>query len=212
MKTIVIVGAGGHGRVCADIAEQTDRFERVVFCDNQYRRNTMVSSWPVLFHDVDLVRIDNTKHGFLIGVGQIGTGAMRRKLYETLRATGLGPAIIVSPTACISASAKLGEGSFLGHMAIVNNGAVIGENVIINSRALIEHDACVNNHSHISTGAIVNGACEVGSRSFVGSGAVLVHGVRICADVVIGAGAVVNHNIDQPGTYVGVPARKINES
>ena len=49
----------------------------------------------------------------------------------------------------------------------------------------------------------------VSENTWIGAGATVSNNVNICADCMIGAGAVVIKNIEEPGTYVGVPARKI---
>jgi acetyltransferase-like isoleucine patch superfamily enzyme len=47
---------------------------------------------------------------------------------------------------------------------------------------------------------------NIGNNVSLGSGATILP-VNICDDAVIGAGAVVTKNIDEPGIYVGNPAR-----
>ena len=43
----------------------------------------------------------------------------------------------------------------------------------------------------------------------IGAGATVKNNTSICGECIIGAGAVVVKNIDQSGTYIGVPARMI---
>lgn len=211
MNTLVIVGAGGHGKVCSDIADRTGCFSDIVFSDNGVAKGTRVVRWSVEYHDEDLPALDAERHVFILGVGQIGLGGGRQTLFERIIGAGLLPTTIVSPDAMVSTSVAIGPGTFVGPMGILNVDARVGRNVIVNSRALVEHDATVGNHSHISTAGIVNGEAVVGQRCLVGSGAVVLQGVHVCDDVVIGAGAVVTHTIEEPGTYAGVPARKIHD-
>ncbi len=49
----------------------------------------------------------------------------------------------------------------------------------------------------------------VGRDTFIGAGATIVNGVSICGGVIIGAGAVVVRDVTEPGTYAGVPAKRI---
>ena len=58
-------------------------------------------------------------------------------------------------------------------------------------------------------GAHIAGTVTVGQSTWIGAGAVVSNNLRICDNVMIGAGAVVIRDIEEPGTYVGVPARKI---
>lgn len=211
MKTLVVVGAGGHGKVCADIAERTRSFGHIAFSDDGKPRGTHVARWRVEYHDDDLSALGVSGYVFILGVGQVSLGTTREALFERIQELGLSSTSVFSPDAAISSDSTIDVGTFVGSMGIVNAGAQLGRDVIINSRALVEHDAIVEDHTHISTGAIVNGEAIVGARCLIGSGSVILHGVSICDDVVIGAGAVVTQTIVQPGTYVGVPARKIHE-
>ena len=48
----------------------------------------------------------------------------------------------------------------------------------------------------------------MGEKTWIGIGSVVSNNIDICSDCMIGAGAVVVKNIDESGTYIGVPARK----
>ena len=86
---------------------------------------------------------------------------------------------------------------------------VIGKGCIINTGASVDHDCKVEDFAHISVGAHVAGTCCIGKRTWIGAGAVVSNNVNICGDCLIGAGAVVIRNMEESGTYVGCPARKI---
>jgi len=44
----------------------------------------------------------------------------------------------------------------------------------------------------------------------IGAGVVILDKVSICSNVTIGAGSVVTRDINVPGVYVGIPAKKIH--
>lgn len=211
MKTLVIVGAGGHGKVCADLAERSRDSDSIVFSDGAHDRGTLAGRWMVEFHDEDLLSLNPVGYEFVLGVGQVGTGQTRQTIFSRIVASGLAPATLIATNASVSRDSTMGPGTLIGFMSTINIGAVIGTDVIVNTRAVIEHDATIGNHVHISTGAIVNGGATVGHRCLVGSSATVLQGVSICHDTIVGAGAVVTGDIDSPGIYVGVPARKIHD-
>lgn len=211
MSILVILGAGGHGKVCADVAAKTGAFERIVFSDKAFRHGTVVASWPIAFHDEDLTDIDRVIHRFVIGVGQTTTGHLRRTLFEWMIKQKIKSTSVVSAEASVGTDVEIGSGTFVGSLAIINIGARVGVNCIVNSRALVEHDATVGDHVHVSTGAILNGGVAIGDCCLVGSGAIVLPGIQVCADAVIGAGSVVTHHIVEPGTYLGVPARRVRD-
>ena len=74
---------------------------------------------------------------------------------------------------------------------------------------MIEHDCVLEDYVHVSPSATLCGTVRVGEGTHIGACAVAVNNIRIAPHSVIGAGAAVIRNADSPGTYVGVPARKI---
>ena len=165
--------------------------------------------YPVIGTDDDLPELIKEYKNVLITVGQIQHPDIRIKLYNLIKGIGGKFPVIVSPNAYVSRSALIGEGTIVMHHSVVNAEAVIGANCILNTGALVEHEATVGDHCHISTYAILNGQCKVGSRTFVGSRTVLSNNTDIADDTLISAGSVVLRSLDQPGTYIGNPLRKI---
>lgn len=53
------------------------------------------------------------------------------------------------------------------------------------------------------------GTVKVGRGSWLGIGSIVSNSVNIISDSKIGAGVVVVRDITEPGTYVGVPVRRI---
>jgi len=168
-----------------------------------------VLGYPIIGTDDDLPELVKKYRNFLITVGQISKPAVRIKLFETIRSLGGHLPVIVSPHAYVSRSALVGAGTIVMHNVVVNAEAQIGVNCILNTGALIEHEAVTGDHCHISTYAILNGQCTVGSRTFIGSRTVLANNISIPDDTLVSAGSVVLRTLEQPGTYIGNPLRKI---
>ena len=55
----------------------------------------------------------------------------------------------------------------------------------------------------------VSGNVLIGQCTELGTGTQIIQGKTITANSIVGAGAVVVKNIEEPGTYVGSPAKKI---
>ena len=201
-EQVIIIGAGGHGKVIADIVRSCG--DRVLgFLDDSPHPPTSVCGIPVLGKTGDYVNYPGAKL-----VIAIGSGEVRRKVAERLSNavwyTAVHPGAVVS-----SMETVIGEGTVIMAGAVVNPCAVIGKHCIINTKASIDHDNRIGDYTHISVGATLAGTVTVGSTVWVGAGAVISNNITICDDSMIGAGAVVVRSIEEPGTYVGVPARKI---
>lgn len=202
MSSLLIFGAGGHGRVAADAALAAGQWLRVLASDRDPARCTgeLLAGVPLL------PAYAATATAGAIHVA-IGNGADRAREVAALPAGLL--ATVVHPQASVSRHARLGPGCFVAAQAVVGPNAAVGVSVIVNHGAVVDHDVRVGDFSHIAPLAALGGGAQLGRRVLVGSGASVLPGVRVGDDVVIGAGAVVAHDLPEAGTYAGVPARRM---
>lgn len=206
---IVLLGAGGHARSCIDVVENQGHFDIVGLLDIPEKVGSSVLGYKVLGTDDDIERIARVYRHFLVAVGHLKSGVRRAQLFDRLNKLAVSMPVIVAPTAYISKHASIGDGTIVMRGAVVNAGASIGRNCIINTGAIVEHDTTVGDFCHVSTGAILNGGCSVGDLTFIGSSATVREGIRIGAEVVVGAHSCVLRDCEDKGTYVGVPARRM---
>lgn len=202
MNKLVIIGASGHGRVIADIAEKNGYTDIVFLDDNKSVK--FCSKYPVV-GDCSTA-MDNKNADFVVA---IGNSKIRRKIQCSLIESGLRIVSLVHPAAVVASDAKIGEGTVLMAGAVVNPNVEIGRGCIINTCASVDHDCCIGDFVHVSIGAHVAGTVKIGDNTCVGAGATISNNIDIVPDCVIGAGAVVIKSIGEQGTYVGVPAVKI---
>ena len=201
MKDVIIIGAGGHARVIADIVmAQSDRV--LGFLDDNPEA-VGAFGIPVLGKVADYAAYPNAS--FVIG---IGNAQVRRRIAQMLEGvswyTAIHPSAVISPL-----GVTLGAGTVVAANACINPGATVGAHCIINTASVVEHDNSIADFAHISVGAKLGGGASVGESTWVGIGATVSNGVSVCRDCMLGAGAVAVKDITQPGTYVGVPARRL---
>lgn len=195
---IVILGAGGHAKVIADIVLSSgDRL--LGFLDDH--QTDIVLGYPVLgtIKDVDKFR---PIAKFIIG---IGSNYVRKELSEKCQ---LSWHSALHPNAVIGRDVIIGEGTVVMAGAIINPSSSIGKHCIINTGAIIEHDNRIGDFVHISPNATLCGTVQIGELSHVGASATVRNNIDICEECIIGVGAAVIKNIEEAGTYVGVPVRK----
>jgi len=200
-STLLIFGAGGHGRVVADAALAQGSWQRLRVTDRDAARYgaQLLPGMPVEPVE-EAVQASTAVHI------AIGSAAARER---EARAAGLPLATVTHPRASVSPHAEVGAGCFLAAQAVVAPGARLGVSVIVNHGAVIDHDAQVGDFSHIAPLAALGGDVRIGSRVLIGAGAKVLPGLRIGDDIVVGAGAVVRGDLDTPGVYAGVPARRV---
>ncbi len=205
MKTLLIWGSGGHGRVVLDVARAMRCFEEIVFYDNGPDKPDSLQGVPILSGRVGEVRPPATT-GFLIA---IGSNRIRSERYAEAVAAGFTPVACVHPSAVVSPTATIGGGTVVMPNAVIQNNAVIGVNCIINTAAIVEHDCVVGDHAHLSPTVALGGGASVGAFAHMGIGAVAIPGTKIGEGTVVGAGGVVIRDIPAHVTVAGVPAEVI---
>ena len=198
-KRIVILGAGGHGRVVADVARLFG-YEKVMFLDDSnncaVKVSGKISDYPKYISDSD----------FFVA---IGNNTVREKITNDLIKNDANIATIIHPSAVIGSRVKIGMGTVVMAGAVINCDTEIGAGVIINTCASVDHDCIVGDYCHISVGSHLAGTAEVGKASFIGAGATVINNVFICENCMIGAGALVVKDIKENGTYIGVPVKRV---
>lgn len=196
MNRLIIIGASGHGKVIADIAVKIG-YEKIAFLDDNDTIREC-SKFPV----IGKVAIAPTLEGDKIVA--IGDAQIRERIQKSITTVTL-----IHPDAVIGRYVEIGEGTVIMPGAVINSGAVIGKGCIINTCSSVDHDCKLSDFVHLSVGAHMAGTCTIGKRTWIGAGATIINNIHICSDCMIGAGTVVIHDIEESGTYVGCPERKI---
>ncbi|HWC76264.1 MAG TPA: acetyltransferase [Blastocatellia bacterium] len=204
-RRVFVYGAGGHGKVVADIVLTSGAGELAGFIDDAPdAQGSTVLGFPVVARD--LVYREAVTREIAIALG-IGDNATRQKIVERCLARGLEILTAIHPTASVSGSATLGAGTVVMAGAVINPCAAVGIAAIINSGAVVEHDVVVGDYAHVSPKAALGGAARLGSMSHLGLGAVVLPGIAIGESTVVGAGSVVIRDLPDRVVAMGVPAR-----
>ncbi len=210
-EKIILIGGGGHCKSCIDVIEKEKRFQIGGILDAQLNKDSLICNYPILGDDRLIEEFKQKGANFFITVGFIKSSLIREKIFAYLESLQIDLPVIISPYSIISKFCQIGKGTIVMHQALINADVKLGENCIINNKALVEHDTLIGDNVHISTGAILNGNCIIGNNVFIGSQAVINNGIKLGRNVIIGAGSVVVHTIEEPGIYVGNPAKKIKQ-
>jgi sugar O-acyltransferase (sialic acid O-acetyltransferase NeuD family) len=199
--SLLILGAGGHGRVVADAALAQGAWSEVRVTDSDAAKYG-----NVLMGGLTVEPLQQALRGAGALHLAIGSAAMRER---QARGLTLPFASVLHPHASVSPYAQVSDGCFVAARAVVAPNARLGAGTIVNHGAVVDHDVQVGEFSHVAPMVALGGNARIGSRVLVGAGAQVLPGVHICDDVVIGAGAVVLADVDTPGVYAGVPARRV---
>lgn len=205
MKSCAILGASGHGKVVAEIAE-LNGYQNITFFDDRWPSLTSVEHWGVAGDTAVLLA---TASEYDLVVVAIGHNATRCAKQRELSAAGAKFDLLASPSAVISKYANITAGTVVMANAVVNPFSHIAASCIINTSAIVEHDCRLAEGVHISPNASLAGGVEVGENSWIGIGSQVKQLVRIGRDAVVGAGSTVINHIPDYQTVVGSPAHTL---
>ncbi|HIT83113.1 MAG TPA: acetyltransferase [Candidatus Avibacteroides faecavium] len=183
-----LYGASGHAKVIIDILTASCVQIDALVDDNM--EIDLLSGYPVL-HEY---------RGLSPFIVSIGDNSIRKKIVEKLNSDF---ATAVHPSAIISPSATIGEGSVVMQGAIVQACATIGKHCIVNTGASVDHECKIGDFAHISPHSTLCGNVTVGEGTWIGAGTIIIPGIKIGKWSIIGAGSVVTRDIPDGVLAVG---------
>lgn len=203
MSHIAILGASGHGKVIADIAE-LNGYKNISFFDDAWPDKSQLDNWIVSGNSKQLIeRLSE----FSACIVAIGNNKKRVEKQHELLAVGAPIISLIHPCAVVSRYAEIASGSVVMANAVINPAVKIGLGCIINTGATIDHDCLIADGVHVSPGVHLAGNIMVGESSWLGIGCSVKQGITIGCNVLIGVGAAVVTDIGNDCVAVGIPAK-----
>ena len=208
MKNIVIIGAGRHSKVVADIILQrkkisenldvvgfiADGFENLGYSD--------IFGIPILGDIETIKKFKEMDYEYIIA---IGSNIGREKVSERLGDIKYYTAI--HPRANMGENVDIGKGCMIMANAVVNSYSKIGDHVIINTGSIVEHDNFIGDYVHIAPGAVLCGGVTVENKAQISAGSIVILDVKVGENATVGAGATVIRNVEKNCIVVGNPAK-----
>lgn len=211
MKKLYIIGAGGFGREVAWLVErmnnQNQTWDLQGFVDdNESIHGTLEDEYKVLGGCDLLEKIQED----VWCVCAVGSAKIRKKIIDKVsNFKNVHFATLIDPSVLCSKRIKIGEGSILCAGTILTVDITIGNHVIINLDCTVGHDVKMSDYITLYPSVNVSGNTTIGKFVELGTGAQIIQGKTIIDNTIIGAGAVVVKDINESGTYVGSPAKRI---
>ena len=197
-----LYGASGHGKVVKDILN-ANGIKVEAFIDDNLDVDKCGGK-PVLHDATGLSPI----------IVSVGVNCVRKIIVE--RITVGNPTIefatAIHPSAIVSPSAKIGEGTVVMAGVVINADAKIGKHCIVNTGTSIDHECVVENYCHIAPGVNISGDTHVGEGTWVGVGSCVMQGIKIGKNCMIGAGSVVVRDIPDGGVAYGNPCKVMRKN
>jgi len=205
MNKLIIIGAGGHGRVVADCAQQQGTYSQILFLDDCFDERKENSEWPVIGSVKDFVKfIDEAD--FVVA---FDGNRLRKKIISQLKQAKANIVSLIHPSAVVSPHTFIGKGVVVFANAVINIGASIADGCIINTAATVDHDCELHLCVHVSPGANIAGGVHISQLSWIGIGSTIVDYITLADNTQVGAGAVVTQSTQANSLYLGVPAKRV---
>lgn len=210
MKNLYIIGAGGFGREVAWCVERindvTQTWNLKGFIDDNEKLWGKQEDEYLVLGGCEYLKQQKDAYA----VCAVGNAKVRKQIIEKLSNSGVQFATIVDPSVILSKSVSIGEGTIICAGTIATVDISIGKHVIINLDCTLGHDDIIEDYVTIYPSVNVSGNALIGERSEIGTGTQVIQAKKIVKNTIVGAGAVVIRDINESGTYVGSPARKIS--
>lgn len=203
MAKLLILGAGGHGKVVSETAQLMNKWEEIVFLDDRDNIDN-VNGIPVMGKLNDYL---NLTHKYDYAFAAFGDNKLRLIWIEKLIGAGFKIPTLVHPSSVISSSASINSGTIILGGVIINSSTCIGGGCIINTAVSIDHDCIVESGVHISPGVNIGGTVRIGSYTWVCIGANIRNNIAIGCEAIIAAGATVIEDVPCCVMVAGVPAK-----
>lgn len=206
MKQLAILGASGHGKVVADIAEELG-WSEVLFFDDAWPGIDRNGHWLIGGNTDMLLGLLNSFDGVFVAIGNNKIRAIKLQILFEKAARVIS---LIHPSAVISRHSSIGAGTVVMPNAVVNTDSSLGQGCIINTGVTVDHDCVIGPYVHLSPGVHLSGSVSVGEQSWIGVGSCVRQQIQIGSGALVGAGAVVVTDVDSDVTVVGNPAKILN--
>lgn len=158
---LLIIGAGGHGRVVRETAEAMNKYVRIDFLDD--------NSDQAIGKCEDY---ETFRNEYSYAFVAFGSNELRSKWIDKLQHAGYEVPALIHPLTYVSPTAKVEGGTLVLPKAVINTNTVIKQGSIIGMGSLIDHDSIIEEYCHVNTGAIVSAGCSVHRMTKLDSGCV----------------------------------------
>lgn len=191
-----IIGAGGFAQeVRAQMGDHTIK----CFVDDQYYSINDDYIFP-------LSEFDPTIYEVVVAIGdpRARYDIIQRLPEETKYFTFKHPSAIL-----LGNDIQIGCGSIICAGVIITTNVIIGQHAHLNLHTTIGHDCRIGDYFTTAPGAKISGNCKIYDCVYIGTNASIKQKINIHSFATIGMNAAVVKHINDSGTYVGIPAKKI---
>lgn len=201
-KKVIIIGAGGHGKVAKNILTYKKEYRVIGFLDDNKKGKSVFGK---------LSDFEKYLKGNLFFIA-IGNNKIRAKVYNLISSKNGKFVNAIHPNSYVENSVVIGENVMIGAFSYINIDSKVSDNTIINNGCIVEHHNTIGKHCHLAPGVVTAGDVTIEDFVWVGLGTTIKEGLRIGKNSFIGAHSNVVKDIKKDYLYYGNPAKLIKKS
>tara|TARA_B100000579_G_scaffold352723_1_gene307210 strand:+ start:30880 stop:31521 length:642 start_codon:yes stop_codon:yes gene_type:complete len=208
MNNLLILGAGGHGMVVAELALLSGLYRNIAFLDDHIKNRSTTQLGQKIIGEFNSFNDNKLKLEYQEAIVAIGDSGMRVLKTKELIKEGFKVPILKHPTSSISPNSSIERGCVFMANSSIQAGCEIGLSCIINTSASFDHFGVMEEGVHLCPGVHVAGNVHIGQNTWIGIGSSVIQNIKIGDLVTVGAGSVVINDLENNNTYFGIPAKK----
>jgi len=205
-REILLIGAGGHGRVCADIATAAG-YTIKGFYDANKQIGDDIFGPKVIANDLNEL-LDLFPPKSLDIAISIGENSTRERYFNRLKELNYDIVSLFHPSAIISDSASIEIGTVIMPRVVVQPNVTVNKYCILNTACIVGRDSVLAKGVHICPGVVLEHSVDCGENTLICTRATVLSRVQIHANAIVGAGSLVQEDVPEARTVVGVPSNR----
>lgn len=186
-ESLIIVGAGRHGRAVAEMVQLTGELRPVGYLDDTRVAGERIDGLTVRGRAAMLRASTELAQWAIIAIGD----NVAREHYQALaRRAGFRVATIMHPQAIVAGSARIGAGTTIMAGAVIASGCQLGKGVIVNCGATVDNRSVLDDYAHIGTGAAIAGGSRIRRAAWLRAGCAIGYHAEVPANAMLPPGTV----------------------
>jgi sugar O-acyltransferase (sialic acid O-acetyltransferase NeuD family) len=193
-----IIGNGGFAREVFSYLSAYEKTFTYFFVEEPYVN---------LLQNVRCIdEIDFDEYEVIVAISDPPT---RKRIVESLPNNARFFNVIHQSCVITSYDVSIGDGCVIAPGTVITTNVKIGNHAQINHLNSIGHDVSIGDYFTSAPCVSISGNCAIGDLVYLGSNSSVKQKTSICDNATIGMNCCVVKDIEEPGTYVGIPSKKI---
>lgn len=210
MKDIIIYGSGGMAREVVELIEDINNIKpcwtiKGYIDDDAEKKGEIIHGYSILGTCEVLCKLSRPVSVIIA----VGDPTAKKKIYQKIENPAVMFPILIHPSARVSKSAVIGEGSIIGIDCIISANVRLGRHVFLNMRTVVGHDAVINDFCSCLVNCVIAGGVQMLECSLLGSGSIIMEKTTVGSGARISMGSIVSFDVEDNHVVMTRPSKSM---